>query len=424
MDWIGPTSLYLCNAQIDGIWADSLSAYKLGTPGAVRGAITQDRGSAVAGRIGAGPAEVPVTSHATAALDTTTSATSTTWLTNRWASDPFGSYLAAAAVSVPAYKAADRAYMPGSAETTTTVVVSDGSQEYTVQRVNLWDDPWDVIWTMSGDVWSTLDTLAANPYGIAHADIVSVDFEATLSAARRAATVADASVPGGLHAGANTVTVTFDVYGQPDRLDVPVTLVLPTGTPLEGVLTVSPAAGGDREGVPEPTGDGTTPRRTLAEVVDALNSIPTNDQVGVTFSPTPSMAPEGVAAPGGATPASTEPVSAVASTGLVVDGNVSKPTAGLTLRARPARVFRWGRATISGRFFAANGDTSVRVYRRYTGETTVVQVATVPVTVVDSMGSFAYRTGRLKKAAVFRVVWDGDAAALGATARVLVGLRR
>jgi len=423
MDWIGPTSLYLCNAQIDGIWANSLAAYKIGTPGAVRGAITQDRGSAVAGRVGAAPSEVPVTSRATAKLEETTSATSSTWITQKWADDPWGAFVASVAVSVPAYEAADRAFMAGSAETTTTVVVSDGSNQYTVRHVNLWDDAWDVLWAMSGDASLILDTLTADPYGITHATIVSVDAEATISDSRRAASVADVSVPGGLHAGVNTVAVSLDVYGRTEPLEVPVTLVLPVGTPLEGVLTVSPATGGGQEEMPEPSGD-VTPRRTLAEVVDALNAAPANDAVKVTYTPMWTILPEGAGTTASDIPATLAPVSAVASTGLVVSGRVSKPTAGLAATARPAKVRRYQRTTISGSFAAANGDTAVRIYRRYRGETTVVHVATVPVTAADGMGSFAYSSGRLRKAAVFKVVWDGDAATLGATARVAVGLRR
>ncbi|MFA4964563.1 MAG: hypothetical protein WC709_02865 [Thermoleophilia bacterium] len=422
MDWAGPTALYLCNAQIDGIWANSLSAYKLGTPGAVRGAISEDRGSAVAGLTGAGPAEVPVTSSATAELETTASATSTTWITRKWAGDPWGSFLAAVATTVPAYKAADRAYLPGSAETATTVVVSDGEQQYTVQRANVWDDPWDVLWVMSGDVSYILDTLAADPYGIAHADVVSVDFAATLSDARRLATVTDVTVPGGLRTGSNTITVTVDVFGQPEPLTIPVTLVLPVGTPREGYLMVSSATDGREDGEAEPE-DGTSVRRTLAETVADLNAAPANDEVQVTFLPMPLPGPEPFQATAGDVLTEFEPVSTTVATGLVVTGGVAKPTAGLTLSARPARVLRYRRTTITGSFMAG-GDTAVRVYRQYRGEAKRVLVATVPAFAMDGMAGFAYRSERLRKAALFTVVWAGDASTLGATARVSVNLRR
>ncbi len=285
MDWVGPTSLYLCNAQIDGIWADSLEAYKLGSPGAVRGVIAQDRGSAIAGRIGNGPAEVPVTSSVTADMDGVTTATSTTWVTSRWAEDPFGALLASAATSVPAYKAADRAFMPGSARTTTTVVVSDGATEYTVQRENLWDDSFDVLWMMSDDVFTIMDALTADPYGIAHPTIISVDSQATLSDSRLAGSIADVTVAGGLHAGTNTVTVTLDAYGQLQPVTIDVPLLLSPGTPLEGMLTVAPAAGEPQDGEAEPGDGGSGPRQTLSQVVDALNAAPTNDQLEVTFTP-------------------------------------------------------------------------------------------------------------------------------------------
>ena len=412
MDWVGPTSLYLCNAQIDGIWADSLSAYKLGTPAAVRGVIAQDRGSAIAGSIGDGPAEVPVTSSVTADMDGVTTATSSTWVTSRWAEDPFGAWLISAATSIPAYKAADRAYMPGSARTTTTVVVSDGSTQYTVQRDNVWDDGYDVLWMMSDDVLTIMDTLTADPYGIAHPTIISVDSQAALSDSRLAGSISDATVAGGLHAGTNTVTVTLDAYGQQQPVTINVPLLLSPGTPLEGELMVAPAAE-QQDGEGEP-GSGAS-RQTLAEVVDALNAAPANNELEVTFQPMPDVVPVGAAD-------NFASVSSTVATDYVVTGSIAKPTAGLTVRARPAKVYRNQRTTLSGSFFAA-GDTSVRIYRRYKGEATFVKVATVPVSVGDGFGEFAYRTSRLKKAAVFKVVWDGDEATLAATARVALGLR-
>jgi hypothetical protein len=415
MDWAGPTSLYLCNAQIDGIWADSMAAYKLGTPGAVRGAITQDRGSAIAGPIGDGPAEVPVTSSVTADMDGGTTVTGATWITSHWAEDPFGAFLASVATSVPAYRAADRAFMPGSAHTTTTVVVSDGATEYTVRRENLWDDGFDVLWVMSDDVFAIVDALTADPYGIAPATILSVDSQATLSDSRLAAGIADVAVAGGLHYGANTVTVTLNAYGLTAPVTIDVPLLLSPGSPLDGILVVAPAAQprGDEE---EPGEGGVEPRQTVAEIVDSLNAAPRNDELEVTF--VPDAAPWGPDPTGGGAS-----VSSTAATGYVVSGSVGKPTPMLSIRARPARVYRHHRTTLSGEFFAADGETSVRIYRRYRGESTWVRVATRPVSVVDGLGSFTHRTSRLKKAAVFKVVWDGDESTLAATARVVVNLR-
>ncbi len=424
MDWIGPTSLYLCNAQIDGIWADSMAAYKLGTPGAVRGIISQDRGSGIAGLVGEGPAEMPVTSSVTAELETATEAAGTTWMTAKWAGDSFGVYLAAAAVTAPAYRTADRSFMPGSAETETTVVVSDGSQEYTVHRVNLWDDPYDILWTMSNDVSEILDMLVnGDTYGTAHATIVSVDSRATIRASRMSAAITDVSVAAPLRTGSNVVTVWLQAYGDPDPVAVPVTLEIPPDTPLEGVLSAQ-RAGGEvpEDGEEEPGGGGTAPGQTVADVVADLNARPANDVIEVTFSPA-SIEPVPV---GGDVLAAdgSQSVTATASSGYVVSGSAAKTTASLTLRARPAKVRRGERTTLTGRLFAAPGDTSVRVYRRYRGEGTYVQVATVPVSVIDGVARFSYRTPRLKKAAVFRVEWDGDVATLAAKASVAVGLRR
>jgi len=424
MDWIGPTSLYLCNAQIDGIWADSMTSYKLGTPGAVRGIISQDRGSGIAGLIGDGPAEVPVTSSVTAELETTVEAAGTTWMTAKWAGDSFGVYLAAAAMSAPAYRAADRSFMPGSAQTETTVVVSDGSQEYTVHRVNLWDDPYDILWTMSNDVSEILDMLVnGDTYGTAHATILSVDSRATIRESRLAATITDVSVAAPLRAGSNAVTVSLQAYGNPDPVVVPVTLEIPADMPLQGMLVVQPARGSAPEGDEEqPGGAMAEPGQTVADVVAALNAQPANDVIEVTFTPA-YVVPVPVG--GNASAADGyESVSATASTGFVASGSAAKSTASLTVRARPAKVRRGERTTLIGRLFAAGSDSSVRVYRRYRGEGAYVQVATVPVSVVDGLARFSYRTPRLKKAAVFKVEWDGDAVTLAARASVAVGLRR
>jgi hypothetical protein len=291
MDWIGATSLFLCNAQIDGIWGDSQAAYKLGTPGAVQGAITQDRGSGIAGCLGLPPAEIPVTAHASVTTDATRTADSTSYITQFWADrqSQVGATLAASAASVPVYSASDVSMLPGSATTVTTVKVTDGTNQYTVRVRNLWDDATDVQFDTAQDVSTIVAALDANPDGIAPATIESVDLQATVTSARRAATIGDISVSGGLHTGANKVNVTLYVNGSTTPSVIAVPLKIPAGTSPLGLIQVTPAVQpvslGDSPDIAGGTVSSTDPRLTLAETVDALNSAPTNDMLAVTFLP-------------------------------------------------------------------------------------------------------------------------------------------
>ena len=76
--------------------------------------------------------------------------------------------------------------LSGSATTTSTVVVNDGTKDYTVTINNVWDDPYDVTYDATGDLDNMLYTLTANPDGIAPVTIKSVDFQThALGAAQR-----------------------------------------------------------------------------------------------------------------------------------------------------------------------------------------------------------------------------------------------
>ncbi len=431
MDWIGSTSLYLDNAYIDGIWGRSLAAYKLGEPGSVRGTITQDYGSGIGGRLGETPAQVPVTSSATATTDASRTAHSRTYMTQQWADTPNGSYLAESATGVPILKASHLANMPGSAATTTTVVVSDGVHTYTVTRHNLWDDAYDVQYAATIDVGNILSTLTENPYGIAPATVRSVDLQTSADHMRRAATIADASVTGGLHVGHNVVHVTLNAYGVADQQTVDVPLDLPAGTWTEGILAVVPANGGSSSGggVVPPSDPTPTPptRQTLAQVVAALNDAPTNDMIGVTF--TPGGVPFPVPLAGGASqavpiPVPASPVTVTAHTDWFVLGGVSKQTPAMTLWAKPATVRKGQRTRLTGVLGNVSSDATVMIYRRYLGTSARTLVATVSATAGGGSASFAHTTAALPRSAAFIAVYDGSDSALAGTASVTVRLKR
>jgi len=430
MDWIGSTSLYLDNAYIDGIWGSSLAAYKLGEPGSVRGTITQDYGSGIGGRLGAAPAQVPVTSSATVTTDASRMAHSRTYLAQKWADSPFGSYLAASATGVPILKAGDLANMPGSATTTTTVVVSDGFHTYTVTRHNLWDDSYDVQYAATIDVGNILSTLTADPFGIAPATVRSVDLQTAADQTRRAATIADVSVTGGLHDGRNVVHVTLNAYGVADQQTVDVPLDLPAGTPTEGTLAVVPANGGSSAGggVIPPSDPTPTPptRQSLAQVVAALNEAPTNDMIRVTFTPGGAPVPGPLA--GGASqavpiPLPAPPVKVTAHTDWYVLGGVSKQTPAMTLWAKPATVKKGQRTRLIGVLGNVSSDANVMIYRRYLGTSARVLVATVTATSGGGSACFAYTAAALPRSAAFIAVYDGSDSALAGTASVTVRLK-
>ena len=136
----GDTSLYLCNAWIDGVWPSTYMAYKLGRPAAVRGTLTQDRLAGIAGVDGPKPVDIPVTAKATRGSKVATSAVQlpahVADSSNEafWGLPTFGAYVAGSRLY-------DAAANTGSALTTTTVVVQDGTGPiYTIVRRNVYSE--------------------------------------------------------------------------------------------------------------------------------------------------------------------------------------------------------------------------------------------------------------------------------------------
>lgn len=425
LDWAGPTALFLNNIYIDGIWGSGLASYKLGEPGAARGTVTQDRGSGIGARLDRVPDAVPLTSHASMTTDVSRSASSSTLLVQKWADTPDGAFLAAAAVAVPILRASDQYLLVGSGQTVTTVHVTDGTHHYTVQRANLWDDAFDVQYSATGDVQNILMTLTANPDGIAPATIESVDLQATLSDERLRATIADAQVPGGLKVGDNTVEVTLYGYGVADPQTVGITLTIPEGMPTSGTLTVGPATDtGSASDGPPMVDRATVARKTLGQVVEALNETPTNDQVKVTFTPAPPDTPL-ASTRGGQPVVSTSPVTALAHTDWVVSGVVTKPTALISLQAVPGTVLRGEGTVLQGGLAGITADTTVALFKRVAGtaDWRLVQAALPVPAGGDTAGSFSLADSRLGRNTEYRVVWAGDAQFVGGTVDAIVLVR-
>jgi hypothetical protein len=80
LNYDGPTSLYMTNALVSGVWPSTYEPYKVAYPTAIRGSFTHDGEAGLLGTTATVPAEVPVTAHATDA-DTGKTAQSSVFFT-------------------------------------------------------------------------------------------------------------------------------------------------------------------------------------------------------------------------------------------------------------------------------------------------------------------------------------------------------
>ena len=420
----GAVQFYMTNAVVNGVWSSDMSPYKLMTPGSVLGSVLQDRGTGVAGRIGDMPVETPVTGRVElqpqGAVGLETSYVPRSLINGDWA------LLPADILSAAGYNASDNAAAPGSALTTTTIVVSDGvAPPYTVVRTNTWDDAFDVLGYLSMDAATMLGMLVYDPDGAAPASILSVDMKAVAGPARVSARIAAARFPKRLKAGAkNKVEVTLYAYGVQAPITAVGELRLPKGVSTSGSLNVFPAAAGRG---PEPVflsqgdlGGDRSPgaaddRQTVAQRVAAVEALPTNDQLLVVFAPD-----SGVIDPSVESIQTTLTVS-----GTYVTGSIQQHTGKLSLRVAPASVPYRGAFVVSGALAETAGATTVDLYRVPAGAGEKVKIATV-VAAPDGRGGAAFSrrldgwTGNARLVAE----WGGDAVALGASARAAVVVRQ
>ena len=425
----GDVQFYMTNTVLHGVWSSNIDPYILWSPGSVRGSVLQDRGTGVVGRIGDMPLETPVTGSVELQPQGTVGR-ETSYMPRRLI-DGDWAFLAADILSAAGYKASANAVAPGSAVTTTTIVVSDGvAPPYTVVRTNTWDDSYDVLWSLSTDAATMLGMLVADPDGTAPASILSVDMKAGAGPARASARIAGARFPDGLRAGAaNKVEVMLYAFGQQTPITAVGELRLPAGASTSGALSVFPAAVGPGSDDP-PQGDlggarsrgAADDRQTVAQRVAAVRALPTNDQLVVMF--TPDLGP--VAPASGSVVGPTESVQTTLTVdGSYVTGSLQRRTGRLRLRVSPASVPYKGAFAVSGALAETAGETTVDLYRlsAVTGEK--VKIATV-VAAPDGRGGAAFSqrlegwTGNAKVVAE----WGGDAVALGTTARAAVVVRQ
>lgn len=282
----GDSDIYMSNAWIDGVWPSTYEPTKFGRLGKLRGTITQDRGAGIMGVVGQFPDETTITAHATntATGETTTSAS---YMPRRIldslsnGDDFIDEWAAEESPCDAVYQAGaylfDQDHTPGSAQTTTTIVVRDTDHDklYTITIPNFVDDDFDIpsaiVWDVDDAVSSLRDLLDDDVY---HFEILSIDLTSQISPHRKSATIVGVSVANGLKTGANPVTVSFLAHGVEATQTIITTLTIPAGVPTYGTLSASTSGNGVSQ-FPSLIGTSTVPtsdRDTVASVVRDLNS--------------------------------------------------------------------------------------------------------------------------------------------------------
>jgi len=273
MEWLGQTDLFATNAWISGIWGSSQAAFKVGCPGQLQGSLTQDRSAGVGVDLNATTHSVPATAGITIVAGGTRSGTAATQIARGTFDAGYGPSAAELAVVEPVYRLANQAAMAGSARTTTTVKVSNGSGSYTITRPDVWSAA-DVLGVTGLDAYSIVGWLQALP-GIT-ADVESVHVDAAIDTTSRTASIV--GVRGGpLQTGQNTVTVILQPAGGA-AVEVPVTFTVPNQAVVDAGLSVEAGSTYAGEDISIPTVG------SLGAVVDWINSVPANNQILLSMS--------------------------------------------------------------------------------------------------------------------------------------------
>ena len=433
--WTGTSYLYLANAWIDGVWPSTYEPYKLGSPGEVRGTVTQDRSAGILGQVGVMTAESPVTARARN-TDNGRVANSSVYIPrpiiNSSADDYYG--LAPMAAYVAGEKLVDSWSVAGSALTTTTVVVNDGAHSYTLVRANIFDDSYSLDQAVTSDVDEMVSTFqGVNDGGLGHADIVSVDLKSDFTTKHREVSVADVSVAGGLHHGVNLVHVSLLQRGVATTRTVDVPITIPNNVPLTGTLSCSgpndvPSSpvglsasdilswfiSSDSYG---PTFD--TGATSVKSAVDMLKSEPTNNTLMVNFRP--ALAEAELANLDGRAPTFAS-VGATKLVDCVVSGYVTKAATQTKVHVLTRTVVYGRTGEIEGEISDIENDGIVDIYGTFAGNTAERRIGSTRVTSDGSLGHFSAELPGLTSNVKLRFVYRGDDTALAssATARISV----
>ena len=418
---LGAIDAVLTGGDVQGVWASSYTPYKLIAPRDVKGTCVQDRNWGVEAHLGQTPDVFPVTTTANLvdrSLSVHDQSGVSEWLVT---SDTFAT-LPGSIVGEVVYQALDQYSFPGSATTTTTVVVSDNTGTYTVKHDNLWTSTYDVSYQTGRDASSALMQLVANPDGVLQPRIESVEVVADVSATPRSARIAGVTLPDGISVGDNRVLITYYRYGSATPQTVQGTLSIPKGMSLYGRFTVTPASwdqwgGGwcsccsfDTGGI----GTGGAPQK-LADVVESLNALPRNNDLLVSYEPNGSSSDSGDE--GGTTG-----VEVIVPTDYVFDSYFSQTTARITVQAQPKKVAYRGAVHLTG-MVRGSEDVDVSIYRQNVDSATPVLVDTVKATARRGNAYFQAVVPGLRKNATLIARTEATEAALPGSASTDVKVR-
>ena len=339
---LGPIEGGLVGATVDAVWPSTYSPYKMMTPADAKGVAVQDRAAGMVAHLSGSMATFPVTTHGS--LDGGPTVTDVTdlgdWFATRYYPESAADYGDNAGVTTftaaaGLYHALNSDPLAGSATTTTTVVIGDGTGDYTITRDNLWDNNGDdtgsgLADAAAGDVATIMAEVLHDPYGVRDVRVKSVDVTAAFASARRYAGIVDATIPRAIRAGVNQVDVTYYHTGSADPQTLHATLDVPAGTGLSGSLAVMSAADWSSytSGSFYPGGGGASPPQTLADTKELVDGLPTNADVIVAYVPDSSGSE--YADTYGPTPAA----ESIVPGDWVFSGGVEKQTASVTVRAR------------------------------------------------------------------------------------------
>jgi len=421
--YTGDAALYMCNAWISGVWPSSYLPSKIGYPTAVRGTITQDRTAGIMGTAGDLPTESRFTARAIVS-DSGHEGSGTVYVSSQLLerADDYGSMYgvpsAASYIALSRLPEFDQETASGSASTTTTIVVSDGTQEYTVRMVGMVDDSYDlgsaVGWDAERAVFALLDVINDGVATPPH--IISANVEASVSTSRSNARVVGVSLEDPLHEGDNRVKVSLLAYGIAATQTVDTTITVPEGTPLAGTITASNAWASDDDWDEEP-GEPEEPvgRDTTADIVDALNAeLPANCLV-VSFAPED---PESLDA--------SDPLKAIESTETlpwVVNGTADAEVSQLTAECMPETVSYGGSAFVTGFITGPTKAVMVQVYGTRAGSSVETLIAEQPADKSDGELTYDIYLPALTANTALRVHIDGGTGYTPADAFTYVDVR-
>lgn len=417
--YTGDAALYMCNAWISGVWPSSYVPSKVGYPTAVRGTITQDRTAGIMGVTDSLPTESLFTAQAVMA-DNGREASSTVYVSSQLLerADDYGTMYgvpsAAAYVAINRLPEFDQEVASGSACTTTTVLVSDGVQEYTVRMVGMVDDSYDLGSAVGYDVeravFALLDVIDDGVEAPPH--IVSANVEASVSTSRSNARIVGVALADPLHEGENRVTVSMLAHGIAATRTIDTTITVPEGTPLVGTISAS-NAWPEMDMDEEPTAPAGRP--TTAEIVDELNAeLPANCLV-VSFAPLDPEASE-----------DSDPIEAIESTTTlpwVVNGKSTTAITQITAEAMPGTVSYGGSTAVSGFITGPTKAATVQVYGTRAGSSVETLLAEQPADKIDGELTYEIYLPTLTANTEVRVHVDGGVGYTPADAFTYVDVR-